>query len=109
MRSLGGLILGSYIDRKGRRIGLMMTLSLMAVGTITIALTPGYDRIGLIAPVLVLAGRLVEGFSAGCELGGVSVYLAEIATPATAASMLLSVGQPAGVVFASLALRLPHR
>ncbi len=88
----------------------MMTLSLMAVGTITIALTPGYDRIGLIAPVLVLAGRLVQGCSAGCELGGVSVYLAEIATPATAASMLLSVGQPAvAVVFASLALRLPHR
>ncbi len=104
MRPLGGLILGSYIDRKGRRIGLIVTLSLMAVGTLTIALTPGYDRIGLIAPVLVLAGRLVQGFSAGCELGGVSVYLAEIATPGHRGFFcsFQSASQQVAVVFASL-------
>jgi MFS family permease len=59
----------------------MLTLGLMAAGTLSIALTPGYARIGRWAPALVLAGRLVQGLSAGVELGGVSVYLAEIATP----------------------------
>jgi MFS transporter, MHS family, citrate/tricarballylate:H+ symporter len=104
MRPLGGLILGSYIDRKGRRIGLIVTLSLMAVGTITIALMPGYATIGLIAPVVVLAGRLVQGFSAGCELGGVSVYLAEIATPGNRGfyCSFQSASQQVAVVFASL-------
>jgi MFS transporter, MHS family, citrate/tricarballylate:H+ symporter len=104
MRPLGGLILGSYIDRKGRRVGLIVTLSLMAVGTITIALMPGYATIGLIAPVVVLAGRLVQGFSAGCELGGVSVYLAEIATPGNRGfyCSFQSASQQVAVVFASL-------
>jgi MFS transporter, MHS family, citrate/tricarballylate:H+ symporter len=81
MRPLGALILGSYIDRKGRRTGLIITLGLMAVGTITIACTPGYATIGILAPILVVIGRLMQGFSAGVELGGVSIYLAEIATP----------------------------
>src|SRR5438270_13280424 len=81
MRPLGAIVLGSYIDRKGRRQGLIVTLALMAVGTLTIALTPGYATIGLAAPLIVLAGRLLQGLSAGVELGGVSVYLAEIATP----------------------------
>ncbi len=79
MRPLGALILGPYIDRVGRRKGLLVTLALMSVGTLTIALLPGYEAIGLVAPVLVVLGRLCQGFSAGVELGGVSVYLAEIA------------------------------
>jgi MHS family citrate/tricarballylate:H+ symporter-like MFS transporter len=53
----------------------------MAVGTLLIAFVPGYASIGLLAPTLVVIGRLVQGFSAGAELGGVSVYLAEMATP----------------------------
>lgn len=81
MRPLGAIILGAYADRAGRRAGLLLTLSLMAVGTLSLALTPGYAAIGLIAPLLVLAGRLLQGFSAGMELGGVSVYLSEIAPP----------------------------
>jgi MFS family permease len=81
MRPLGAVVLGAYTDRHGRRAGLLLTLSLMSVGIISIALTPGYARIGLIAPLLVLCGRLLQGFSAGMELGGVSVYLSEIATP----------------------------
>ena len=81
MRPLGAIVLGAYIDRKGRRAGLIVTLGLMAVGTLTIALTPGYASIGLAAPLIVVVGRLLQGFSAGAELGGVSVYLAEIATP----------------------------
>ncbi len=81
IRPLGAVFLGAYIDHIGRRRGLLVTLGLMSVGTLTIALMPGYETIGLFAPVLVVLGRLCQGFSAGVELGGVSVYLAEIATP----------------------------
>src|SRR5438128_1067301 len=81
MRPLGAIILGAYIDEVGRRKGLIVTLSIMASGTVLIAMVPGYASIGLLAPALVLIGRLLQGFSAGAELGGVSVYLAEIATP----------------------------
>ncbi len=81
MRPLGAVVLGAYADRHGRRAGLLLTLSLMSLGIVSIAFTPGYARIGLVAPLLVLCGRLLQGFSAGMELGGVSVYLAEIATP----------------------------
>ncbi len=81
MRPVGAIVLGAYIDRKGRRKGLIVTLALMAVGTLTIAVTPSYASIGIAAPLIVVAGRLLQGLSAGVELGGVSVYLAEIATP----------------------------
>ena len=81
MRPLGAVILGAYIDRIGRRRGLVLTLALMACGTVLIACVPSYATIGLLAPLLVVIGRLVQGFSAGVELGGVSVYLAEMATP----------------------------
>lgn len=79
MRPLGAIILGAYIDHHGRRKGLLLTLGLMALGTLTIALVPGYATLGAAAPVLILLGRLLQGFSAGVELGGVSVYLAEVA------------------------------
>ncbi|TFV93880.1 MFS transporter [Oxalobacteraceae bacterium OM1] len=81
MRPLGAIVLGAYIDRIGRRKGLIVTLGIMACGTIMIAVVPGYAQIGVLAPLLVLIGRLLQGFSAGVELGGVSVYLAEMATP----------------------------
>lgn len=81
MRPLGAVILGGWIDKVGRRRGLILTLSIMASGTFLIVLVPGYQTIGLWAPLLVLVGRLLQGFSAGAELGGVSVYLSEIATP----------------------------
>jgi MFS family permease len=81
VRPLGAIFLGAYIDHIGRRKGLLVTLGLMSVGTLTIALVPGYETIGLFAPIIVVLGRLCQGFSAGVELGGVSVYLSEIATP----------------------------
>lgn len=81
MRPIGALTLGPYIDRIGRRKGLIVTLAIMAMGTILIAFVPGYATIGVAAPMLVLLGRLLQGFSAGVELGGVSVYLSEMATP----------------------------
>lgn len=81
MRPLGAIVLGAYVDQVGRRKGLIVTLSIMAMGTILIAFVPSYQTIGLLAPLLVLTGRLLQGFSAGVELGGVSVYLSEMATP----------------------------
>ena len=81
MRPVGAVVLGAYIDRIGRRQGLIVTLAIMAIGTVVIAFCPSYATIGVAAPIIVLAGRLLQGFSAGVELGGVSVYLAEISTP----------------------------
>jgi metabolite-proton symporter len=104
MRPLGALILGTYIDKRGRRAGLILTLALMSVGTISIACVPGYAAIGIAAPLLVLAGRLVQGFSAGVELGGVSVYLSEIATPGRKGFYVAwqSASQQLAVIFAAL-------
>jgi MFS family permease len=81
MRPLGAIVLGAYTDKHGRRAGLLLTLGLMSVGIFSIACMPGYATIGILAPLLVLVGRLLQGFSAGMDLGGVSVYLSEIATP----------------------------
>lgn len=81
MRPVGAIVLGAYIDRIGRRQGLIVTLGIMAIGTVVIAFCPSYATIGIAAPIIVLIGRLLQGFSAGVELGGVSVYLAEISTP----------------------------
>jgi MFS family permease len=104
MRPLGALVLGAYTDKHGRRAGLMLTLALMSIGIVTIACTPGYVTIGLLAPLLVLAGRLLQGFSAGMELGGVSVYLSEIATPGNKGFYVSwqSASQQAAVMFAAL-------
>jgi MFS transporter, MHS family, citrate/tricarballylate:H+ symporter len=81
MRPVGALILGAYIDRHGRRQGLLLTLGLMSIGTVALTITPTYASIGILAPIIVLLSRLLQGFSAGVELGGTSIYLAEIATP----------------------------
>ena len=81
MRPVGAIVLGAYVDHIGRRKGLIVTLTIMAMGTIFIAICPGYETIGILAPLIVLAGRLLQGFSAGVELGGVSIYLFEISTP----------------------------
>jgi metabolite-proton symporter len=104
MRPLGALVLGAYIDKHGRRSGLILTLALMSAGTLSITFVPGYAAIGIAAPLLVLAGRLVQGFSAGVELGGVSVYLSEIATPGRKGFYVAwqSASQQLAVVFAAL-------
>jgi MFS family permease len=104
MRPLGAIVLGAYFDHHGRRRGLLLTLGLMAAGTLSIAVVPGYRTLGLLAPLLVLAGRLLQGFSAGAELGGVSVYLAEIAPPGRKGFYVSwqSGSQQVAVVFAAL-------
>ena len=104
MRPLGAIVLGAYIDQHGRRKGLLLTLSLMAIGTFSIGFLPGYGTLGLAAPLLVVAARLVQGLSAGVEIGGVSVYLAEIATPARRGFYVAwqSASQQIAVMFAAL-------
>lgn len=104
MRPLGAIFLGAYIDHIGRRKGLLVTLLLMSVGTLTIAMVPGYASIGLFAPIVVVLGRLCQGFSAGVELGGVSVYLSEIATPGHKGFYVSwqSASQQVAVVFAGV-------
>jgi MFS transporter, MHS family, citrate/tricarballylate:H+ symporter len=104
MRPLGAVVLGAYVDRHGRRAGLILTLFLMAIGTLVIACTPAYRTIGLIAPIVVVLGRLLQGFSAGVELGGVSIYLSEIATPGHRGFYCAwqSASQQVAVMFAAL-------
>ena len=104
MRPVGALVLGAYIDNHGRRKGLLLTLGLMALGTLAIAITPTYAQIGLAAPIIILIGRLVQGLSAGVEVGGVSVYLNEIAPPHRKGFFCSwqSASQQAAVVFAAL-------
>src|SRR6267154_114612 len=104
MRPLGAIVLGAYTDRHGRRAGLILTLALMSVGIFSIACMPGYATIGLLAPIFVLIGRLIQGFSAGMELGGVSVYLSEIATPGHKGFYVSwqSASQQVAVMFAAL-------
>ncbi len=104
MRPLGAIVLGAWIDHHGRRKGLLLTLGIMAIGTLSIACTPSYHSVGVAAPVLILIGRLLQGFSAGVELGGVSVYLAEIA-PANRKGFYVSWqsgSQQVAVIFAAL-------
>jgi MFS family permease len=76
----------------------------MSIGIVSIACVPGYQTIGLLAPLLVLFGRLLQGFSAGMELGGVSVYLAEIAAPGHKGFYVSwqSASQQVAVMFAAL-------
>ena len=104
MRPLGAIVLGAYTDVHGRRKGLILTLTLMSFGIVTIACTPGYTTIGFLAPLLVVLGRLLQGFSAGMELGGVSVYLSEIATPGHKGFYVSwqSASQQVAVMFAAL-------
>src|SRR5258708_27212608 len=104
MRARGDVICGGYVERYGRRSGLILTLLLMAVGTLVIACTPGYRTIGIIAPIVVLLGRLLQGFSAGVGVGGASVYLSEMATPGHRGFYCAwqSASQQVAVVFAAL-------
>src|SRR5436305_6827791 len=76
----------------------------MSIGILSIACTPGYATLGVLAPVLVLLGRLLQGFSAGMELGGVSVYLSEIAPPGRKGFYVSwqSASQQIAVIFAAL-------
>jgi MFS family permease len=82
MRPLGGIVIGAYADRAGRKKAMTLTIFLMALGCAMIAATPTYAQIGVAAPVLIVLARLIQGFSAGGEVGASTTLLVEHATPA---------------------------
>jgi MFS transporter, MHS family, proline/betaine transporter len=86
-RPLGALILGAYGDTHGRKAALTLTIALMAVGTFIIGFAPPVWVIGAGAPILLLVGRLFQGFSAGGEIGGATAFLVEHAPPEKRAGM----------------------
>jgi MFS transporter, MHS family, proline/betaine transporter len=80
-RPVGAVLLGAYGDRSGRRAALTLSLILMAAGSLCIAVAPPYAVIGIGAPLLILCGRLLQGLSAGGEIGGAVSFLVEHAPP----------------------------
>jgi MHS family proline/betaine transporter-like MFS transporter len=79
IRPLGAIVLGNYGDRVGRKALLTLTIILMAAGVLVIGVAPTYYAIGFGAPFLILIGRVLQGFSAGGEMGGASAFLVEYA------------------------------
>ncbi|VTU32288.1 MFS transporter [Variovorax sp. PBL-E5] len=82
MRPLGGIMIGAYADRVGRKKAMTLTIFMMALGCAMIAFAPTYAQIGVAAPLLIVAARLIQGFSAGGEVGASTTLLVEHATPA---------------------------
>jgi MFS transporter, MHS family, proline/betaine transporter len=77
VRPIGGVVLGAYADRHGRKASLMISIVMMTIGTLVVALTPSFETIGILAPIAVLTARLVQGFSAGGEFGSSTAFLVE--------------------------------
>lgn len=80
-RPIGGIVLGIYSDRVGRRPAMLLSFALMGGAILAIALTPSYDTIGLAAPIIVVIARMAQGFALGGEVGPTTAYLMEIAAP----------------------------
>ena len=80
-RPLGGFLLGRYADLKGRKQAMLLTILLMAGGSLVIAILPTFATVGWLAPVLLLLARIAQGMSLGGEVSNASAYLAEIAPP----------------------------
>jgi len=78
-RPLGGLLIGAYADRAGRKPAMLLTIALITVGTLGLALTPSYASIGLAAPIIVVICRLIQGLALGGEVGPSSAFLIECA------------------------------
>jgi MHS family alpha-ketoglutarate permease-like MFS transporter len=79
VRPLGGILFGRLADRKGRRLALMSSVTLMCFGSLIIAVTPTYESIGVAAPIILLLARLIQGLSLGGEYGTSATYLSEVA------------------------------
>ncbi|WP_296227243.1 MFS transporter [Ralstonia sp. UBA689] len=79
-RPVGAIVLGIYADRKGRKAALTLSILLMIVGTLAIAVMPGYQQIGIVAPVAILLARLVQGFAVGGEFGSATAFMVEHST-----------------------------
>jgi MFS transporter, MHS family, alpha-ketoglutarate permease len=81
MRPVGGYVFGKLADKKGRKLSMTLSVLLMSFGSLLIALLPGYQTIGIFAPLLLLVARLLQGLSVGGEYGTSATYLSEVATP----------------------------
>jgi MHS family alpha-ketoglutarate permease-like MFS transporter len=81
-RPLGGILLGRFADLRGRKAGMLLTILLMAGGSMVIAILPTYEQVGWLAPILLLLARIAQGMSLGGEVSNASAYLGEIAPPA---------------------------
>lgn len=79
MRPIGAWVMGIYADRKGRKAGLTVSVSLMCIGSLMIACAPTYDSVGMLAPAILLFARLIQGLSVGGEYGSSATYLTEMA------------------------------
>lgn len=79
-RPLGGIVIGAYADRAGRRAAMILTIALITVGTMGLALVPSYATIGYAAPALLVLCRAIQGFALGGEVGPATVFLAEAAS-----------------------------
>ncbi|WP_426588207.1 MFS transporter [Mucilaginibacter sp. R-33] len=80
MRPIGGWVMGSFADKRGRKTALTFSVLLMSVGSLIIAITPGYKSIGVAAPILLVLARIIQGLSVGGEYGTSATYLSEMAT-----------------------------
>ncbi len=80
-RPIGGLVIGSYSDRVGRRPAMILSFVMMGTAIIVLALTPSYEAIGIAAPIIAIVARMVQGFSLGGEVGPTTAYLMEAAAP----------------------------
>lgn len=82
VRPLGGLVIGRLGDLRGRKAALVLTIMLMAAGTVLIGIIPTYERIGVVAPALLVLARVLQGFSAGGEWGTSTAFIVEWAPEA---------------------------
>ena len=80
-RPIGGIVIGAFADRAGRKPAMLLTIAMMAIGMLMLAATPSYATIGVWAQVIVIAGRLIQGFALGGEVGPSTAYLLEAAPP----------------------------
>ena len=80
MRPIGGWLMGAYADKKGRKTALTLSVILMSLGSLIIAVVPGYKQIGIAAPIILVVARIIQGLSVGGEYGTSATYLSEMAT-----------------------------
>src|ERR1700761_8284945 len=79
-RPIGGIVLGIYSDRVGRRPAMLLSFALMGAAILVLTCTPSYNAIGIAAPVIVILARMTQGFALGGEVGPTTAYLLEIAS-----------------------------